>query len=109
VKTKYSHIITLAAAILAFVPVMGTDWVMSAYVRGREQTLLQQAVDATSLRIQSGAYEAIAGLRQIIADSPSLCAPTYVENVRKVMQASLYVREVTVHVEIAMPDARLDR
>lgn len=95
-KTKYSHVITLAAAILAFVPVMGTDWVMNAYIRGREQALLQQAIDATTQRIQTGAYDAIDGLRQIIADSPSLCAPTFIENVRKVIQASLYVREVTV-------------
>jgi EAL domain-containing protein (putative c-di-GMP-specific phosphodiesterase class I) len=96
VKTKYSHIITLAAALLAFVPVVGTDWLMNAYIRAREQALLQQAVGTISERIQTGAYDAIDGLRRIIADSPSLCAPTFTENVRKVMEASLYVREVTV-------------
>ncbi len=94
--SRYSHILTLIAAILAFVPVMGVDWLLDNYVRVRERVQLQSSLEAISDRIETGAYDAIASLRTVLADSPSLCTPTFVSNVHKEMQRSLYLKQVVV-------------
>jgi EAL domain-containing protein (putative c-di-GMP-specific phosphodiesterase class I) len=96
VASRYSHILTLIAAILAFVPVMGVDWLLDNYVRVRERAQLQASLEAVSQRIETGAYEAIASLRQILADSPSLCTPTFVANAQRALQASLHLKQVVV-------------
>jgi EAL domain-containing protein (putative c-di-GMP-specific phosphodiesterase class I) len=89
-------VLTLIAAILAFVPVMGVDYVLDNYVRVRERAQMQQSLDAITDRIQTGAYDAIDSLRKVLADSPSLCTPTFVANVHKAMEQSLYLKEMLV-------------
>ncbi len=95
-KSRYSNIVTLIAAILAFVPVMGVDWLLDNYVRVREHAQLQGAIEAITDRIQAGAYDGIDSLRKILADSPSLCTPTFVQNVHKQMEQSLYLKQILV-------------
>ncbi|HWA18217.1 MAG TPA: EAL domain-containing protein [Devosia sp.] len=95
-KSRYSHILTLLAAILAFVPVMGVDWLLDNYARVKERANLQQAIESRADRIQTSAYDAIASLRKILADSPSLCTPTFIANVHAAMESSLYVKQVLV-------------
>jgi EAL domain-containing protein (putative c-di-GMP-specific phosphodiesterase class I) len=96
VKSRYSHIVTLVAAILAFVPVVGVDWLLDGYIRNREQAFLHQTLQVITARAQAGAYDAISAVRSIVADSPSLCAPTFAANVRKALAQSAYVREIQV-------------
>jgi len=96
VASRYSHILTLIAAILAFVPVMGVDWLLDNYVRVRERVQLQSSLEAISERIETGAYDGIASLRKILADSPSLCTPTFIANVHQEIQRSLYLKQVVV-------------
>jgi EAL domain-containing protein (putative c-di-GMP-specific phosphodiesterase class I) len=96
VASRYSHILTLIAAILAFVPVMGVDWLLDNYVRVRERVQLQSSLEAVSDRVKTGAYDGIASLRTVLADSPSLCTPTFIANVHKEMQRSLYLKQVVV-------------
>ncbi len=69
-KSKYSHIVTLLAAILAFVPVMGVDWLLDNYVRARERAQLGASLSGITERIETGARDSIASLRTILADSP---------------------------------------
>ena len=95
-KSKYSHILTLIAAILAFVPVMGVDYLLDNYVRVRERAQMQQSLDAITDRIQTGAYDGIDSLRKILADSPSLCTPTFIANVHTAMLESLYLKQILV-------------
>jgi EAL domain-containing protein (putative c-di-GMP-specific phosphodiesterase class I) len=96
VKSKYSHIVTLIAAILAFVPVMGVDWLLDNYVRVRERAQLQASLQAVTERIEGGAYGGIESLRTVLADSPSLCTPTFIANVHREMQRSLYLKQIVV-------------
>jgi EAL domain-containing protein (putative c-di-GMP-specific phosphodiesterase class I) len=96
VASRYSHVLTLIAAILAFVPVMGVDWLLDNYVRVRERVQLQASLEAISDRIETGAYESIASLRTILEDSPSLCTPTFIGNVHREIQSSLYLKQVLV-------------
>ncbi len=96
VKSRYSHVVTLVAAILAFVPVMGVDYLLDNYVRVRERAQLQASVNGITDTIQAAAYGAIDSLRQVLMQSPSLCTPTFVANVHKQMEGSLYLKQVLV-------------
>ncbi len=62
----------------------------------RERALLQQSVDAVASRVQATAYDAIASLRRILAESPSLCTPSFIANVHRQMEVSLYLKQVLV-------------
>ena len=95
-KSKYSHALMLLAAIAAFLPVLAVDFVLDSYVRARERAELQESVDAVASRVQAAAYEAIAGLRRVLADSPSLCTPSFIANVHRQMEQSLYLKQVLV-------------
>ena len=86
----------LLAAIAAFVPVMAVDYLLDSYVRVRERAQLQHAVDGATGAIQSVILDATGSLRRILADSPSLCTPTFIANVHKAMEESLYVKQVLV-------------
>lgn len=96
VKSRYSHALTLVAAILAFVPVMGVDYLLDNYVRVKERAQLSQSLEGVTDKIQTGVYSAIGSLRQILSDSPSLCTPTFITNVHRQMEQSLYLRQVVV-------------
>jgi EAL domain-containing protein (putative c-di-GMP-specific phosphodiesterase class I) len=95
-KSKYSHIVTLVAAILAFVPVVGVDWLLDGYIRARERAYLHQTLQVVTGRVQAGAYDAIGALRAVVTQSPSLCAPTFAANVRKALATSPYLRDIQV-------------
>ena len=95
-KSKYTNVIMLVAAIAAFAPVMAVDYLLDSYVRVRERAQLQQAVDAATASIQATVQDAIGSLRRILADSPSLCAPTFIANVHCQMERSLYIKQVLV-------------
>ncbi len=86
----------LLAAIAAFLPVMAVDYLLDSYVRLRERAQLQHAVDGATGSIQSVILDTTASLRRILADSPSLCTPTFIANVHKAMEASLYLKQVLV-------------
>lgn len=94
--SRYSHVLTLIAAILAFVPVMAVDWLLDNYVRVRERAQLQSSLQAISERIEIGAYQGLTSLRNILTASPSLCTPTFISNVHKEIQGSLYLKQVVV-------------
>lgn len=95
-KSRYSNIFTLIAAILAFLPVVGVDYLLDGYVRVRERTQMQDSIDAITDRIQTGAYDGMDWLEKIVSGSPSLCTPTFMANVRTAMQQSLYLKQVLV-------------
>jgi EAL domain-containing protein (putative c-di-GMP-specific phosphodiesterase class I) len=86
----------LLAAIAAFIPVMAVDYLLDSYVRVKERAALQRAVDASTATIESTVFEVVGSLRRILADSPSLCTPTFVANVHKQMGQSLYLKQVLV-------------
>lgn len=96
VKSRYAHVITLLSAIAAFAPVLAVDYLLDNYVRVREHAELQRQANAMSARIQTSAYDAIASLRRILAESPSLCTPTFLANVHKRIEGSLFLKQVLV-------------
>lgn len=95
-KSKYVNVLMLLAAIAAFLPVMAVDFLLDSYVRVKERAVLQNASDAIAANVQLGAYDTIASLRRVLAESPSLCTPSFVANVHRQMEKSLYLREVLV-------------
>ena len=86
----------LLGAILAFVPIVAVDYLLDAYIRVREKDISQQYVRTITAQISIGSNDAIAALRRILADSPSLCAPTFVANVQVAIESSLNLKQVMV-------------
>ena len=95
-KSKYSHILTLIGALLAFLPIVAVDYLLDSYVRVREKGQTQQYVGAVTSQIEIGVNDAIGALRRILADSPSLCTPTFVANVQREIESSLNLKQVLV-------------
>ncbi|MGV3491104.1 MAG: EAL domain-containing protein [Devosia sp.] len=95
-KSKYANALMLIAAIAAFLPVLAVNFVLDSYVRARERAVLEQAADGVATQVQATVYEAIASLRRILADSPSLCTPSFISNVHRQIEQSLYLRQVLV-------------
>lgn len=95
-KSKYVHVLMLLAAIAAFLPVLAVDFLLDSYVRVKERAVLQNAADAIASNVQTRAYDTIGSLRRVLADSPSLCTPSFIANVHKQMAQSLHLREVLV-------------
>jgi EAL domain-containing protein (putative c-di-GMP-specific phosphodiesterase class I) len=96
VKSRYSHILMLMGAILAFLPIMAVDYLLDAYVRVREKDTTQQYVAAIASQIETGTNDAISSLRRILADSPSLCTPTFIANVQQAIESSINMKQVLV-------------
>jgi hypothetical protein len=95
-KSRYSHILTLIGALLAFVPIVAVDYLLDGYVRAREKITTQQYVTAVTSQIEIGVNDAIGALRRILAESPSLCTPTFVANVQREIESSLNMKQVLV-------------
>ncbi|MBU1335180.1 MAG: EAL domain-containing protein [Alphaproteobacteria bacterium] len=95
-KSRYSHILTLMGALLAFVPIVAVDYLLDGYVRAREKITTQQYVTTVTSQIEIGVNDAISALRRILAESPSLCTPTFVANVQREIESSLNMKQVLV-------------
>lgn len=95
-KSRYNHILILLGAILAFVPIIAVDYLLDAYVRVRQKDVMQQSVSVLTSRIEMSANDAIAALRRIAAESPSLCTPTFVSNVQSEIESSPTLKQVLV-------------
>lgn len=86
----------LVGAILAFLPIVAVDYLLDAYVRVREKTTVQHYVGAITAQIETGSNDAIASLRLLLADSASLCTPTFVANVQRAIENSINMKQVLV-------------
>ncbi|WP_152658742.1 EAL domain-containing protein [Devosia chinhatensis] len=95
-KSNLSHVLMLIGAILAFVPIVAVDYLLDAYVRYREKTVVQDYVDTTSSHINASVMDGVAALRRVIADTPSLCTPTFVTNAQAAIESSLNIKQFLV-------------
>jgi EAL domain-containing protein (putative c-di-GMP-specific phosphodiesterase class I) len=95
-RSRFSNILTLLAAIVSFTPVLGVDVLLDAYVRHRETEQVRGAIEDVSASIRVGTQDAINGLHTILARSPSLCTPTFMDAVHAELGRSLYIRQVLV-------------
>ena len=95
-KSNISHVLMLIGAILAFAPIVAVDYLLDAYVRYRERIVAQDYVQAISAQIDASALNGVAALRKVIADSPSLCTPTFVSNAQAAIDGSLNLKQFLV-------------
>ncbi|MBU1305703.1 MAG: hypothetical protein KKF33_09305, partial [Alphaproteobacteria bacterium] len=86
----------LIGAILAFVPILSVDYLLDAYVRIREKNEANQYVAAITSQIDTSSNSAMAALRTVLSDSPSLCTPTFIANVQVAIESSLNLKQVLV-------------
>lgn len=95
-KSRFSNVLMLMGAFLAFVPIIAVDYLLDAYVQYREKAFAQQIVDSLSSQINTGAMEGVSALRGVIASSPSLCTPTFVTNAQTALESSLNLKQFVV-------------
>jgi len=96
VKTRFSHIVMLISAILAFVPVLAVDFLLDGYVRGREASYAQVTLNAITAQTQRSVYDGINSIRHAIDRSPSFCTPTFVRNMQLELKANFALRQMLV-------------
>ena len=95
-KSRYSQLLMLLGAILAFAPILAVDYLLDSYVRGRETKAAQKEVAIAAAQVRLGVSDALDALTEIIADSPSLCTPTFIANAQESVQAHLNLKQVLV-------------
>jgi len=96
VKPLLSKIVLLFGVLLAFAPVLGVDFFLDAYIRSGSDTRYQDSVNTlnnTSLNAVNGAIIAI---RKVNNESPSLCTPTFIANVKKQLIANHMLAQMVV-------------
>jgi EAL domain-containing protein (putative c-di-GMP-specific phosphodiesterase class I) len=86
----------LLGALLAFVPIVSVDYLLDAYARNKETAALQARVDGLSAEINYNAANAVSALRQVIADSPSFCTPTFSGFAQTAIENSFNVKQILV-------------
>lgn len=86
----------LIGAILSFVPIVAVDFLLDAYVRHREKVFAQEYVNSISSQINAATVDAVAALRQVVADSPSLCTPTFVTLAQDAVERSINLKQFLV-------------
>lgn len=96
VKSNFSHVLMLVGAILAFVPIVAVDYLLDVYVRYKEKETAQHYVETQSSYINASVMDGVAALRKVIADTPSLCTPTFVTNAQAAIETSLNIKQVLV-------------
>ncbi len=94
--SRYSHIVILLAAMLAFVPVFAVDYILNSYVRLRETAAMQLRLDEITIETEDSVYSGLRVLRSVIDASPSLCTPTFINNAQDAFRASLTLRQILV-------------
>ncbi|WMT85324.1 EAL domain-containing protein [Pelagibacterium sp. 26DY04] len=82
--------------LLAFLPVVAVDHVLDGYIKARETGNLQVLVDAITHDAQETVQDGVQSLRRILANSPSLCATTFLQNVGAELGANPFLRQVIV-------------
>ncbi|MCF6301717.1 MAG: EAL domain-containing protein [Devosiaceae bacterium] len=89
-----SNIIILLVALLAFVPVLASGFLLDSYVRARETPLLMHGASGISSEAQTAVYEALQILDDVVSISPSLCTSSFVNTLSALMQQGVFVRQV---------------
>ncbi len=96
VKARFSHVLMLIGAILAFVPIVAVDYLLDTYVRYREKIVSQEYVNAISSQINAIALDSVGALRQVVSESPSLCTPTFVTYAQEAIERSINLKQFLV-------------
>lgn len=94
--SRISQVLLVIGALICFLPVVAVDYFLDNYVRGRETQRLRTQVQAITDETQKSAYQGVVAIRTILANSPSLCTPTFIANVRQQLQADYQLKQVVV-------------
>jgi len=96
VNSRLWQIFIVLGALVAFLPVFAVDYLLDTYVRDRESQRLFADLESLTNEAQGAVHSGVAAIHQILEDSPSLCAPTFIANVQKQLQANIYLKQVVV-------------
>lgn len=97
------NIFILVAAILAFLPVLGVGYFVDGLVRNREVGQIQHAINDIAEDARAAVYESIDMMGAAVAESNSVCTPSFLDVLRKKMMSGLYVRQIIVESAQGVP------
>jgi len=86
----------LLGAVCAFSPIFAVDFLVDNYVKAKQEAAAEQVVGAITGQIEARVAEAAGALKRVLADSPSLCTPTFIANVQHEVLSNLSVRQFLV-------------
>lgn len=95
-KSRYSNVLMLLAAIFAFIPVLAVDFLLDNYVRGRERVELQNRTEAIAARVSAGVTSGLGALRTIVGAAPNPCSPAFLQATHDLMIRSLTLKDILV-------------
>lgn len=95
-KFRLKHILLLAGALLAFLPVLGVDYLLDSYIKNNALSRFQDSVNTITSRNQNAVRSAIVAMNRVVKESPSLCTPTFVSNVQKQLLAKQQLAQIIV-------------
>lgn len=91
-----SNTLVLILAILAFLPVLAVDFFLNSYVRSVGGNNLQRALNVIAQESRSSIYHGITAIGEVVAESPSMCTPTFLYHAHDAMLHSAYVSQILV-------------
>ncbi len=77
-------------------PILAIGFVLDGYIKNRESSVLLRSANEISSETQTAVYEAIDLMQGALAGAPSLCTPSFMDNLYLSMQRSSFVRQVVV-------------
>ena len=86
----------LVVAILALTPIIAVGFILDVYIKNRESAVLLKSASEISSETQTAVYEAIDLMQEVLRAAPSLCTPSFLDNLYLSMQRSSFVRQVVV-------------
>lgn len=95
-NSRLSQIMIVVGAVVAFLPLLAVDYFLDSYVKGREGSRFAAEVQSLSDEMQRSVYGGLAAINTVVADSPTLCAPTFVSNVQKQLRSEIYLKQILV-------------
>jgi EAL domain-containing protein (putative c-di-GMP-specific phosphodiesterase class I) len=86
----------LLGAVLAFMPILAVDHLLDSYVRIRERDLAYHHVAGIASQVQLSVADGLGALHEVLAESASLCTPSFVAKAQQAIEAHLHLKQVLV-------------
>ncbi len=95
-SSPLSKILIIVGAIISFIPILGVDFLLDSYIRAEATARYQHSVNTITTKNQNAARAAVNAIREIVEKSPSLCTPTFINNVQKQIIANHKLAQIIV-------------
>jgi len=86
----------VAAVVAAFIPVMGVDFALDAYVRAQTHGQLEQVAEREVARLEAPVQEALDAVSSLALAAAGGCATSFTSGAQREVEQGLYLRQIMV-------------